>query len=212
MCPLFFQLCSHCLVFCAFDTLVRLEFFFFFFFFLAPCYVMINLPLGTWRPLAPQRIWRTLCAIPACLDFLSHIQNGHLYSYPILATKLDCLPAFFFSLPGYYLEEGLRQISPNRNQLAVANEPKTTFFYCLFPNIQSRVQSYWTLPWILCEQGCLSVNTERKVVLNHFADISQGLRKNWEQWPNTASGILPFWSKCSGCSQMMQEMDQWTRV
>lgn len=25
------------------------------------CYVTINLPPGTWRPLAPQRIWRTFC-------------------------------------------------------------------------------------------------------------------------------------------------------
>lgn len=57
------------------------------------CYVMINLPLGTWRPLAPQRIWRTLCAILGCLDFLRlclspDIQNGHLYSRP--TVEGDC--------------------------------------------------------------------------------------------------------------------------
>lgn len=132
MCVSFFLLlCSHCLVFCGSDTLVCFEVFSFF----VLCYVMINLPLGTWRPRVPQRIWRTLCAIPACLDFLSHIQNGHLYSYPILATELvSQLCFFFFLLPGYYLEDRSHQITTNRNQLAVANKPKVfpSFFIASF--------------------------------------------------------------------------------
>lgn len=73
VCSLSLWPCICCLIFYAFDTLVRSGFFF------PRCYVMINLPLGTWRPLAPQRIWRTLCAIPACFSSLPHTKRAFVF-------------------------------------------------------------------------------------------------------------------------------------
>lgn len=53
---------------------------------------------------------------PSLPRFLSHIQNGHLYSYPALAAEWDCVPAFASPIPGYCLEEK----SLSRHHLAVA--------------------------------------------------------------------------------------------
>lgn len=46
-------------------------------------YVTINLPLGTWWPLAPLRIWGTLCAIPACLAFSPTYKTGICILIPL---------------------------------------------------------------------------------------------------------------------------------
>lgn len=106
MCSLSLRPCIHCLIFCAFDTLVRSGFFF------PRCYVMINLPLGTWRPLAPQRIWRTLCAIPACLAFSPTYKTGICILIPLWPLSETVSQLFASLIPGYCLEEKSHQISP----------------------------------------------------------------------------------------------------
>lgn len=71
-------------------------------------------------PLRLRGFETTLCAIPSLLfsHFLSHIQNGHLYFYPTLASERDCVPAFASLIPGYCLDGKSRRVSPSRRQLA----------------------------------------------------------------------------------------------
>lgn len=62
------------------------------------CYVMINLPLGTWWPLAPQRILRTLCAILAWLAFSPTYKTGIcilILLWPLSEIVSQLLPLWF---------------------------------------------------------------------------------------------------------------------
>lgn len=83
------------------------------------CYVMINLPLGTWRPLAPQRIWRTLCAIPACLASSPTYKMGICVLIPLWPLSETVSQLLASLIPGYCLERESQQISANRNQTDV---------------------------------------------------------------------------------------------
>ena len=114
MCSLSLRPYIHCLIFCAFDTLVRSGFFFS----TVLCHDQFAARYMT-APSASEDLKDFVCN-PGLLRFLSHIQNGHLYSYPALAAERDCVPALASLIPGYCLEEKSHQISPSRHRLAAA--------------------------------------------------------------------------------------------
>jgi len=97
--------------------------------FFPQCYVMINLPLGTWRSPAPQRIWRTLCAIPACLDFSPTYKMGICILIPLWPLSETVSQLFASLIPGYCLEEESHHISLNRNQADVAILRRIVFIF-----------------------------------------------------------------------------------
>lgn len=69
---------------------------------------------------------------PSLPGFLSHVQNGHLYSYPALAAEWDCVPAFASLIPCYCLEEKSHQNSPSRHQLAAPILRQISLIFAIF--------------------------------------------------------------------------------
>ncbi len=165
-----FRPCIHCLIFCAFDTLVRSGFFF------PRCYVIINLPLGTWRPLAPQRIWRTLCAIPACLAFSPTYKTGICIFIPLwpqseIVSQLS--PLWFQVIVWKRNHTKSRPADTNWQLLhwgksgSFSNSPPFTLFQLHEVRVSLVILQN---PCCLC--ACMYVQSERKVkALKHFENI-----------------------------------------
>lgn len=139
VCSLSLWPCIRCLIFCAFDTLVRSGFFF------PRCYVMINLPLGTWRPLAPQRIWRTLCAIPACFSFSPTYKTGIcilIPLWPLSEIVSQLLPLWFLVIVWKRNHNESRRSDANWLLLFQGKFQSFSLFLPLFPNCM-RSGSIW---------------------------------------------------------------------
>lgn len=171
----------------------RLLLFFFFFFPLPRCYVVINLLLGTWRPPAPRGDLRDFVCNLSPPHFLSHIQNGHLYLYPALATERDCIPAFASPIPGYCLVEESYQIPASRHQLAalILRRKISLFFFPLplafrVPEVRVNVV---IIPKSTCVYLFVCAKREKEKPLKHF-------KKHQAQSVLICSGTLRNWAHC----------------
>lgn len=93
---------NHCLVFILFFFLLLVPltrlYIWSSFSFSPRCYVTINLPPGTWRPVAPRRIWRTFCeqshSLPRFFLSLPHNKTGICILIPLWPAEWDRVPAF----------------------------------------------------------------------------------------------------------------------
>lgn len=106
--------CIHCLIFCAFDTLVRSGFFF------PRCYVMINLPLRHMTAPSASEDLKDFVCNPRLPCFLyPHTKRAFVFLSRFGPAERDCVPALASLIPGYCLEEKSHRIWPRRHQLAV---------------------------------------------------------------------------------------------
>lgn len=144
-------------------------------------YVTINLPLGTWWPLAPLRIWGTLCAIPACLAFSPTYKTGICILIPL-----------------WPLSETVSQLLPLRFQVIVwkRNLWADIIWQLLFRgDISTRFQLRVTLnttPAICLRPHAgmhVGVSAERGKAAKHFENIRLNQR-------SFCSGTLRNWAHC----------------
>lgn len=134
---------------------------------------------------------------PSLPRFLSHIQNGHLYSYPALAAEWDCVPAFASPIPGYCLEE--KSLSRHHLAVAISRRYRNSFSAACYSQHNSGY-----LPAPTCEHACRCERRKGKsseAFWKHQAQSALILFRDPEKL-----GSLPEWEgtidKC--CSTQLQ--------